>query len=274
MTGTLTLAQHVPLRDAVDESRFGGKASQCARAIREGLPVPDGFALACDTTGGLEGGPARDALAWMLDTLGGLVAVRSSAVGEDSATASFAGQHATVLGVTSVDGLVEALAEVYASAATSSAVAYRTKLGLPLAPSMGVVVQRLIQADAAGVLFSRDPISGDDVRVIEASWGLGEAVVQGLVTPDRFRVARGGTVLSRDPGDKDLMITWAADGGTQERPVTGSRVSDLCLSDATLAALDALCTRCESVFGGSQDLEFAIYGDTVHLLQRRAITRG
>jgi pyruvate,water dikinase len=161
--------------------------------MREGLPVPDGFALACDTTGVPRRGPGPRRARRMLDTLGGLVAVRSSAVGEDSATASFAGQHATVLGVTSVEGLDRGARGGLRLGRTSSAVAYRTKLGLDLAPSMGVVVQRLIQADAAGVLFSRDPISGEDVRVIEASWGLGEAVVQGLVTPDRFRVARGGT---------------------------------------------------------------------------------
>lgn len=271
---SLTLAEPVPLRDAVDEARFGGKATQCARALREGLPVPDGFALAWDTHGALRGPAARGALATMLGALGGLVAVRSSAVGEDSATASFAGQHATVLGVSTVDGLIAALHEVHASADTPSAVAYREKLGLDPAPRMGVVVQRLIRADAAGVLFSRDPITREDVRVIEASWGLGEAVVQGLVTPDSFRVARGGRILARQAGDKDLEIRWAEHGGTQERPVEGARVTALCLSDAHLGALDALCTRCEAVFGGSQDLEFAVLGDTVHLLQRRAITRG
>lgn len=271
---SLTLAEPVPLRDAVDEAQFGGKAAQCARALREGLPVPDGFALAWDTHGALRGPAARSALATMLGALGGLVAVRSSAVGEDSAAASFAGQHATVLGVSTVDGLVAALHEVHASADTPSAAAYREKLGLDPAPRMGVVVQRLIRADAAGVLFSRDPITRDDVRVIEASWGLGEAVVQGLVTPDSYRVARGGRILARQAGDKDLEIRWAEHGGTQERPVDGARVTALCLSDAHLGALDALCTRCEAVFGGSQDLEFAVLGDAVHLLQRRAITRG
>lgn len=278
-TMALTLAPHVPLRDALDEARFGGKAAQCARALREGLPVPDGFALACDSAAAQHGDAqhgdaARRTLAAMLDTLGGLVAVRSSAVGEDSAGASFAGQHATVLGVTSVSGLIEALREVYASASTASAAAYREKLGLDVRASMGVVVQRLIRADAAGVLFNRDPITGEDVRVIEASWGLGEAVVQGLVTPDSFRVARGGRVLAQQAGDKDLMFRWSPDGGTHEVPVEGERVSQLCLSDTHLQALDALCSRCEAVFGGSQDLEFAVTGDHVHLLQRRAITRG
>lgn len=270
----MSIPDYVALADALDEGRFGGKAAQCAAAIRGGLPVPDGFAIASESRGCLLGDSGRAALGHMLDVLGGLVAVRSSAVGEDSAVASFAGQHATVLGVRSIDGMIDALREVYSSATTTSAAAYRAKMGLDLAPSMGVVVQRLIQADAAGVLFSRDPITGQDVRVVEASWGLGEAVVQGLVNPDRFRIARGGKILSREAGEKDLMIRWADAGGTEEIPVEGERVEALCLTDDDLAALDSLTSRCEAVFGGSQDLEFAVRGGVVHLLQRRAITRG
>lgn len=270
----MPVPDYVPLQDAQDAHRFGGKAAQSALALRAGLPVPDGFAIACDSRGCLLGMNGRSAIAAMLEQLGGLVAVRSSAIGEDSATASFAGQHATVLGVSSVDGVVDALREVYASATSTSATAYREKLGLDLAPRMGVVVQRLIRADAAGVLFNRDPITGQDVRVIEASWGLGEAVVQGLVTPDRYRVARGGKVISRHVGEKDVMICWEEAGGTRERPVDAARIDALCLDDAILAALDTLSTQCEAVFGGTQDLEFAVRDDRVHLLQRRAITRG
>jgi pyruvate,water dikinase len=271
---TMTIPEHVALCHALEESRYGGKASQCAAAMQAGLPVPDGYAFPSEARGCLLGGSGRAALATMLESLGGLVAVRSSAVGEDSATASFAGQHATVLGVRTVDQFIDALREVYASATTSAAVAYRQKLGLDLSPRMGVVVQRLIRADAAGVLFSRDPISGQDVRVIEASWGLGEAIVQGLVNPDRFRMARGGRILAREAGEKDLMIVWSASGGTEEVPVEGERVNELCLSDSVLEALDRLTTQCEAVFGGTQDLEFAVADGTVHLLQRRAITRG
>lgn len=201
--------------------------------------------------------------------------MRSSAIGEDAGSTSFAGQHATVLGVRSRAGLLDAIRKVHASAHAPAALAYRKKLGIDGEPRMGIAVQSLVHAEVAGVLFSRDPIDGTDVRVIEASWGLGEAVVAGLVTPDRFKVARGGRVLERHAGDKDLEIRWAEDGeGTVEIEVEGDRVTDLTLDDARLAMLDALATRCESIFGGAQDIEFAFVGSTLHLLQQRAITRG
>jgi pyruvate,water dikinase len=263
----------VPLRDATDPTRFGGKAAQSAVALRSGLPVPDGFAIAHDMLDELLAAPDEGELAALLDALSGLVAVRSSAVGEDGVVASFAGQHATVLGVRDAASLLAALREVHASASTDAARAYRAKLGLDTEPRMGIVVQRLVRAEVAGVLFSRDPRSGEDVRVIEASWGLGEVVVQGLVTPDRYRVARGGRVLARDAGEKDLEIRWADSGGTEELPVAPERIERLCLDDSALSALDALTSRCETAFGGTQDLEFAFADGTLHLLQRRAITR-
>lgn len=276
----MTTIGGVSLRDARDERRFGGKAVQLGAAMRAELPVPDGLAFDHDARAWMTAsanGAVRAAIGELLERLGGLVAVRSSGVGEDSAVASFAGQHATVLGVRSVDGLLAAAREVHASARTDAAIGYRNKLGLDPEPRMGVVVQRLVRADVAGVLFDRDPLTGEDVRVVEASWGLGEAVVQGLVTPDRFRIARGGRVLAREAGEKDLLIRWAEEdeaGGTEEVVVEGDRVTELCLDDAQIVALDALAGRCEAVFGGTQDLEFAFARGRLHLLQRRAITRG
>lgn len=260
----------VPLHGELDESLFGGKAAQCARAIAAGLPVPPGVALSWNAVATLDDA----SLDRWLEGLGGLVAVRSSAVGEDSATASFAGQHATVLGVCDRNGLRTAIGEVVASGDTDSARAYRLKLGLDPQPRVGVVVQRLVRADVAGVLFDRDPRSGADVRVVEASYGLGEAVVQGLVTPDRFRFERGGRVLERALGEKDLEIVYADGGGTEERPVDAARMARLCIDDVDLCALDTLAAKCEGVFGGTQDLEFAFVGRELFLLQRRSITRG
>lgn len=267
-------ALFVDLARADDESRFGGKAAQLARALAQGLPVPGGVALPYGAAADLLAPASRDLCSRMIADLGGLVAVRSSAVGEDSASASFAGQHATVLGVASGDQLAGALREVMDSAHTAAARAYRHKLGLAPEPRMGIVVQRLVRAEVAGVLFTRDPLSGADVRLIEASWGLGEAVVQGLVTPDRFRVARGGAVLEQSAGDKDLELCWSAQGGTREVEVVGARRHQLCLAPHQLTQLDALASQCEAAFGGSQDLEFAFCDGTLHLLQRRAITRG
>jgi pyruvate,water dikinase len=266
-------AKLTTLAEAADERTYGGKATQLGAAIRASLPVPDGIAIGFGDVAAAK--EDRAALAACLARLGGLVAVRSSAIGEDSATASFAGQHATVLGVRDVDGLVAALDEVVDSAHCEAAITYRRKLGLETDPRMGVVVQKLARADVAGVLFSRNPVTQADERVIEATWGLGEAVVQGLVTPDQYRLERGGRVLERVAGEKDVSIRWnERDGGSHEVPVAAELVDVLCLDDAQLRALDALATRCEQVFGGSQDLEFAFEGATLFLLQRRAITRG
>lgn len=265
---------YVALQEAHDEARFGGKAAQLAAAMRAGLPVPLGFAFGWEAYDALHQPDVEDHVAPLLPPLAHLVAVRSSAVGEDSADASFAGQHATLLGVREAPALVDALRAVHASARDEGAAAYRRKLGLDVEPRMGVVVQALVRAEVAGVLFTRDPLSGADVRVIEASWGLGEAVVQGLVTPDRYVVARGGRVLTREPGEKDIEIHWSFEGGVAEVPVLGARVVAPCLDDGHLAELDALATACERTFGGTQDLEFALADGRLYLLQRRAITRG
>ncbi|MGZ3421110.1 MAG: PEP/pyruvate-binding domain-containing protein [Polyangiales bacterium] len=261
----------VPLREAHDEKTFGGKAVQLGAAIRAGLPVPDGFALSTDAVNRAR--ELLDELEEKRASLGDLIAVRSSGVGEDSAGASFAGQHATILGVHDRKSLEDAIAKVHASAHSASALAYRARLGLSNQPKIAVVLQTLVRAEVAGVLFTKNPMTGADERVIEGSWGLGEAVVAGLVTPDRFRLSRDGTVLERAIGEKDLRISWAPGGGTIEEEVSRESISISCLDDRQLGALNELAARCESHFGGTQDIEWAFVGNSLHLLQRRAITR-
>jgi len=263
------------LHEALPEADFGGKAAQLGQAHQKGLPVPPAWALSTAFVDRVVAGDeaAIEQLVKAFQELGGPVAVRSSGIGEDSASASFAGQHATELNVRSREGLLEAVHKVHGSARTEAALAYRKRLGVSLEPRMGIVVQRLVEADRAGVLFTRNPTTGADERVIEATWGLGEAVVAGLVTPDHYRVARGGRVLERRAGEKDLAILWSEDGGTEEVPVEGDRIEALCLGDAEIAALDALASACEAAFGGSQDLEWAFAGERLYLLQRRAITK-
>ena len=157
----------------------------------------------------------------------GPLAVRSSAVDEDGADASFAGQHLTLLNVPSVDDLQAAVQEIWWSANSDSAITYRQRVGLFTQPSIGVVVQSLLNPDVAGVLFTQNPINGADERLIEASWGLGEVVVAGRVIPDSFRMDRGGTVNERTPGAKKIAIRAAPNGGTLRRASspTSSRVS-------------------------------------------------
>jgi pyruvate,water dikinase len=207
------------------------------------------------------------------EALGGRVAVRSSAVGEDAADASFAGQHATVLGVTDADALLSAVATVWQSGHGDAALAYRRKLGIAGPPRIAVVLQQLIDADCAGVLFTINPLTGADERVIEAAWGLGEAVVAGLVTPDRYRMRRGGAILERTVGDKDIAIRPAPGGGTVEIAVPAARARTACLDDAKLGQLDQLASRCEAGARAPVDLEWAFAGSDLYLLQRRDVTR-
>jgi pyruvate,water dikinase len=264
-----------PLANAVDESRFGGKAASLARSLRAGLPVPPGFALSCTDVEAVFDGDA-EALGHLRAEFGGLAgpcAVRSSAIGEDSEQASFAGQHVTILNVRHPDQVAGAVLKVRESAHTPSALAYRRSLGLDEAPRIGVVVQRMIDPTCAGVMFTRNPLTGASERVIEASWGLGEAVVAGLIVPDNYALDEAGVVLRRTAGQKDIALRAVPEGGTIEEPVADDLVETLCLTDDMLARLHDLALRCEAFFGGGLDIEWAFAGDTLYLLQCRPISR-
>jgi pyruvate,water dikinase len=265
----------VPLEDARDESRYGGKAVQLGQAVRAGLPVPSGFACGWElVAAAVEGAvQATAAIEVACAALAGSVAVRSSAIGEDSAAASFAGQHATVINVRCGHEILEAVATVHASATTDAALAYRDRVGVVSVARMGVIVQCLVDPICAGVLFTRDPLSGADVRVIEASWGLGEAVVAGIVSPDLYRLDRAGHVLEQVIGEKDVAVRVDPTGGTVELPVEAHLVSAPCLDSGRLRELNDLAGACERAFEGVHDIEWAIATDGVFLLQRRPITR-
>jgi hypothetical protein len=264
----------VPLAQARDTAIFGSKAVGLGDAEREGLPVPPGVALS---------GPIVEAVAsdddGAIDTvltavlaLACPLAVRSSAVDEDGAEASFAGQHLTLLNVPSTDELTSAVREIWWSANSDSAITYRQRVGLFTRPSVGVVVQTLLDPDVAGVMFTENPINGADERVIEASWGLGEAVVAGLVIPDHYRIDRSGQVLERKPGRKGIAIRPVGTGGTFEEKIPPDRVERLCLDDDQLGRLSQLAERCEQVYGRARDIEWAFAQGTLYLLQCRAVT--
>jgi pyruvate,water dikinase len=265
----------VPLIDALEEARYGGKAVQLGAALRAGLPVPYGVALPVELVDAVAASD-RSAIGGcrrVFRALGGLAAaVRSSAVGEDAAQTSFAGQHLTRLNVQE-PALIQTIVEVWRSGRSEAALAYRARLGISGPPRVGVVLQKMVHADCAGVLFTRNPMNGADERVIEGAWGLGEAVVGGLVEPDRYRIARGGAVREATPGYKDVEIRMLPDGDTEEAPVEPERVEALCLTDSQLAMLDALASRCEQIFEGAHDIEWAFAGERLFLLQRRSVTR-
>jgi len=109
--------------------------------------------------------------------------------------------------------------------------------------------------------------------MVEASWGLGEAVVAGRVIPDSCRIARSGQVLERTPGYKQIAIRAVPEGGTVEEPVAGNQMEQLCIDDGQLAELNRLASRCEEIYGPARDIEWAIADSTLYLLQCRAITQ-
>ncbi len=263
------------LVDAQDEASFGGKASKLARALEAGLPVPPGFALGTALVEAIADADA-DALSRLSQAfidLGGPCAVRSSAIGEDSDSASFAGQHLTLLNVRAPEQVAPAVLRIRESAYAESVRAYRRTLGLDETPRVAVVVQRMIEPDCAGVMFTRNPTSGADERVIEAAWGLGEVVVAGLVVPDNYRLGADGSVLQCRIGEKDITLRSDPAGGTREEPVEEGLVNAACLNDEQLARLHELASRCEQHFGPGLDIEWAFSQGRLYLLQCRAMTR-
>ena len=266
----------VPFTKARETSLYGSKAVGLGDAARQGLPVPPGVALSGDLVEAVASGDEKaiEKVAKAMANLSAPYAVRSSAIDEDGAAASFAGQHLTVLNVHSAADIPGAVREVWWSANSDSAITYRQRVGLFTRPSVGVVVQTLLNPAVAGVLFTEHPITGNDERLIEASWGLGEAVVAGLVGPDHFRLDRSGRVLERKVGRKRIAVRPLPNGGTFEQQVPPAQVNQLCLDDVTLAALGELALQCEKVYGPRRDIEWALQDGTLYLLQCRSITTG
>jgi rifampicin phosphotransferase len=203
------------------------------------------------------------------------VAVRSSATAEDLPFASFAGQQDTYLNVIGADDVLQAVHRCWASLWTDRAVAYRTTNHIDhRTVRLAVVIQRMVDASIAGVLFTANPVTGRRRQaVIDASPGLGEAVVSGAVTPDRFVVETAtGEILERRIGSKQMAIRSRTDGGT-ERIVRRSAQDEPCLTDDQLRAIAALGDRVEAYYGAPQDTEWAIADDgELWLTQARPIT--
>jgi pyruvate,water dikinase len=138
---------------------------------------------------------------------------------------------------------------------------------------MGVVIQPLINARVAGVLFTRNPVTGAHERVIEAAWGLGESVVQGRVVPDLYRLSVDGTLIQHTLGDKRTEARPRPTGGIVDHPLTDERAAAPTLNQEGLRALHKLALQCEQVWNPDHDIEWAFAHDgTLHLLQHRPIT--
>lgn len=212
------------------------------------------------------------------------VAVRSSATAEDLASASFAGQQETYLNIRGTGALAVAVTDCWASLWTARAMAYRAREGIgPETVRLAVVVQRMVEAEAAGVMFTANPANGRrDQIVIGAAWGLGESVVSGTVTTDDVVVDAGTErVLSRRTANKETMTVYAdgaAEGqgtagqGIREQPVPAARRNQPVLDDRAVAALARYGTRIAEHFGAPQDIEWARAGGEFFMLQSRPIT--
>ncbi|MDO5082973.1 MAG: PEP/pyruvate-binding domain-containing protein [Arachnia propionica] len=257
--------------DKDDLALVGGKGANLGELLAAGLPVPDGFCITTNAHRAAVDGSVPDTLAGEIlaatARLGGPVAVRSSATAEDLPEASFAGQQETVLGVVG-DDVIAAVERCWTSLWGERAVAYRAEQGIDDTDvSIAVVVQRMIPADAAGVAFTVDPVTGRRAVVIESAFGLGESVVSGAVTPDSHTVGRR---LRRRPGHKPTRIDLRPDGGTSTSPVADPTAP--AITDRQARRIAALAKRVERRYGRPMDIEWAIEGEQVWLLQARPVT--
>jgi pyruvate,water dikinase len=206
------------------------------------------------------------------------VAVRSSATSEDSADASFAGLQDTYLWVRGAEGVAHSLRSCWASLYSVESVSYRLRLKLPEQHvAMGVVVQRMVNSDCSGVMFTRSPTTGDrSVIAIEGSWGLGSCIVSGEVTPDKYVVSKvTGEITHRTVSEKLIQhLPDTIAGGVRHEPVPEDKRSSPCLTDAQIAELAQIAKRVERHYGSAQDIEWAIaHGERgVYLLQSRPET--
>lgn len=241
--------------------------SETARARIEGAALPED--LSAVLAGALEQLVGGDAAA--------PVAVRSSATSEDAADASFAGLQDTFLWVKGRDATLDAVRRCWSSLYSPMALSYRRSKGLGEdGAAMAVVVQRMVDARSAGVMFTRSPTTGDrSVVTIESAWGLGSAVVGGEVTPDRFVIGKiTGEISRRDISDKHAEHRPAPEGGVTEAPVPDDRRTAPSVSDSELVKLLALGRLIEKRYGCAQDIEWAVDRATgeIAILQSRPET--
>ncbi len=203
------------------------------------------------------------------------VAVRSSATAEDLPEASFAGQQETYLNIRGIQDVIRTVKCCFASLWTERAIAYRKKTGFDKEKvSLAVVVQEMIESDVSGVLFTVNPMNKrTGEMMINASYGLGEAVVSGLVTPDTFIWdKKKGKVRQKILGSKEISVVYGSGGGTLQRPNDNKLKSNYCMSVKQIQALASLAQKIETHYGVPQDIEWAVGGGKLFILQARGIT--
>lgn len=264
-----------------DAALVGGKAANLSRLARMHHRVPDGFSLPVTVMEEAHPLDLRDEIfAATADLMAChslpelVVAVRSSAVDEDGAVASFAGQHETYLNIVGADAIIQAVTRCWESARSDRALEYRRQQGLSVnRPQLAVLVQQLVASDVSAVVFSANPITGSrDEIMINASWGLGESIVGGTVTPDTFIVRKTDlAITSRTIADKQRM-TISAPGGTHEVDVPRFLRTEISLNDKQAVEMAKLALSLEVTMEHPVDVECAYAGGELYLLQCRPIT--
>jgi pyruvate,water dikinase len=298
-------------RDCTSVQLAGGKGASLARMTALGIPVPPGFVVPADAleatlsdavtamrevlargergeqlaTVAAEavalvraaepGGTLLQEIAEAYARLGDQVpvAVRSSATAEDAETASYAGAQETYLHVQGVEQIVERVRDCWCSFFTERALFYRSKKGSLNDLGMAVVVQRMVEPDVSGVMFTIDPTKGRrDRMVVEAVYGLGEGVVSGQLTPDHYVLARDGRLKRTKLATQPYAIVRDPAGGVQEVQLSPEQADAQTLNEQQLARLAVVGIDLEQRLGGPQDIEWAIRGDELFVLQSRPVT--
>ena len=262
----------------------GGKAANLSK-LASFHRVPPGFAIAAHGTSGMAAsGMPPELLSGIMEAYGRLVslsgetdapvAVRSSAIDEDGAAASFAGQHDTYLNIRGADRVLDAVIRCVASARTPEALAYREKHGLPTDEvEIAVLVQALVPSDVSAVVFSANPINGNrDEVVVNASWGLGESIVGGTVTPDTYVVRKKSMEVVSQVIAAKARMTVLDGHGTREVTVPRPMQNMPSLTAEQAVEMARLAVRLEERMGWPADVECAIARDDLYLLQCRPIT--
>lgn len=246
----------ISLEDAVDALEFGGKAAQLNLAIKHKLPIPKGFVISHSLLEQVIQGEISltTELSLVLKELGP-IAVRSSAIGEDSQSKSYAGQYVSLLNVDSVPAIEQAIIAVQQSVNAKRVQLYNERFGIAGTPKMAVLLQQMVPAKTSGILFTQDPVAKTNEIIIEANWGLGEQIASGQIIPDFFRLSREGEIVEKKAGN-----------------YTDLYANDLCLNEVELRQLLQLAKNCEAVFGKNLDIEWAFDQQMLYLLQCRPIT--
>ncbi|MDR4227897.1 phosphotransferase [Bacillus mojavensis] len=288
----------VLFRQAEESSQLAGaKGMNLIKLTKHGLPVPDGFIIQTNAlarfmednqlhdssenienaiTAGTFSDEIKNELTssfYELRESYHSVAVRSSSASEDLEGASFAGQYETYLNIKTEEEFLNKVKECWASFFSGRVSRYKKKMNNQIAePLMGVVVQGLINSDISGVIFSQNPVTHDDRELlISASYGLGEAVVSGSVTPDTYIVHKGSFEIQKEMGLKEIYMESAAEG-IAEKETSEDMRSRFCLTDEQVIELTELTKKTEALYGYPVDLEFGIADHKLYLLQARPIT--